>query len=1007
MYLRVLRTCKYIKFGVLLPTSEQYPIMNLDFENRLIGEPIYQTLIRTSSEAILFETLDGKIIDCNEAACRIYGYSHDELCNLKITDLLPADVKKQLPAFITQAETNGSFAIQSRNIRKNGEVFPVDVNTHTLTTSEGRMVVAHVRDITEIEKSSQVLERHMQELIAIYNTSLEIMTETDLATLLHEIVKRAVNLVDAPMGSLYLVEPGQQVLILVVSYRLPKDYTGTVLQMGEGLSGRIAQTGEMIIVEDYQAWAGKAQVFSKTAFKYVVGVPLKIDDQVIGVINITDTRDRPPYSEQQIQLINLFANQAAVAIHKAQLLEATRNALAAQQETEKIQSALYRISEATQTAEDISALFGQIHQVVAELMPARNFYIALYDSVTEMISYPYYADEYDSPPMTAKPVRGLTEYVLRKGQAVLVTPTVYQDLQSSGQVDAIGAQPVDWMGVPLVIQKQQIGMMAVQTYSAQERYTQNDRDVLAFVSSQVAMAIERKRTDEALRQSADRYRLLFENAPVGFLLINPMGSILEVNAATLGILGSPSIEATKAINVLNFSPIVEVGFAANVKRCFAEGSTITAEADYTSKWGRKIHIHYYLSPVKDEKERVILVQAILEDITNRQQAEQEIQRLNTDLRQLYQTAVEAGDRRTTLHWLSQEIIRASLNPEHVYQAIYQAVLKLMPADVFVISLLDQADDHISPVYCIENGQRFNGPKLRRDEGLSGYIINSGKSFISSNANLKDTGYIPVHFGSASQVHSFVAVPMRLGGQVLGMLSAQCYHQHDYTTEDANLLEILAATAAIALQNSEIFNQMQVTNQELVKAYEATIEGWSRALEMRDKETKGHSDRVTYTTLRFATKLGFTEKELDHLRRGVVLHDIGKMAVPDHILLKPSTLTEDEWQVMRQHPLYAYRMLSGIPFLEPALEIPYCHHENWDGTGYPRGLKGEEIPLGARIFALVDVWDALSADRPYRLGWAHSAARTYILQQAGARFDPALVQKFIELLDQGEFDKHPA
>jgi HD-GYP domain-containing protein (c-di-GMP phosphodiesterase class II) len=140
----------------------------------------------------------------------------------------------------------------------------------------------------------------------------------------------------------------------------------------------------------------------------------------------------------------------------------------------------------------------------------------------------------------------------------------------------------------------------------------------------------------------------------------------------------------------------------------------------------------------------------------------------------------------------------------------------------------------------------------------------------------------------------------------------------------------------------------------------------------------------------------------HIPRGVLLHDIGKMAIPDHILLKPGPLTEDEWQVMRQHPIFAYRMLSGIPFLEPALEIPYCHHENWDGSGYPRGLKGEEIPLGARIFSLVDGWVAISGDRPYRLAWTPDAVRAYILQQAGKLFDPNLAPVFIRLLDAGEF-----
>ena len=151
----------------------------------------------------------------------------------------------------------------------------------------------------------------------------------------------------------------------------------------------------------------------------------------------------------------------------------------------------------------------------------------------------------------------------------------------------------------------------------------------------------------------------------------------------------------------------------------------------------------------------------------------------------------------------------------------------------------------------------------------------------------------------------------------------------------------------------------------MKAYDTTIEGWSRALNLRDKETEGHTRRVTEMTLTLARRFGFTEEDLLHLRRGALLHDIGKMGVPDNILLKPEPLTEEEWIIMRKHPQYAYDLLKPIAFLGSALDIPYCHHEKWDGTGYPRGLRGEEIPLAARLFAVVDVWDALTSDRPYR------------------------------------------
>ncbi|MBM2851008.1 MAG: domain S-box/uncharacterized domain, partial [Anaerolineales bacterium] len=211
------------------------------------------------------------------------------------------------------------------------------------------------------------------------------------------------------------------------------------------------------------------------------------------------------------------------------------------------------------------------------------------------------------------------------------------------------------------------------------------------------------------------------------------------------------------------------------------------------------------------------------------------------------------------------------------------------------------------------------------------------------------------------------------------------------------LEALGAQAAIAIDNATMFSDLQRSHVELSLAYDDTIEGWARALDLRDKETEGHTQHVADLTLRLAHALGVGDSELVHLRRGALLHDIGKMAIPDGILLKPGPLTEAEWAIMRQHPEYAHQMLAPIAHLHLALDIPYCHHENWDGSGYPRGLKGEAIPLAARLFAVVDVWDALTSDRLYRAAWSPAKARAYLREQAGKLFEPRIVEMFLALM----------
>jgi PAS domain S-box-containing protein len=190
-------------------------------------------------------------------------------------------------------------------------------------------------------------------------------------------------------------------------------------------------------------------------------------------------------------------------------------------------------------------------------------------------------------------------------------------------------------------------------------------------------------------------------------------------------------------------------------------------------------------------------------------------------------------------------------------------------------------------------------------------------------------------------------------------------------------------------------------ENLAEAYDTTLEGWAKALELRDKETEGHSRRVTETTLALARTMGFSEQELLHIRRGSILHDIGKMGIPDDILRKHGPLTDEERTIVQKHPDTAHELLKRIPYLEKSLEIPYCHHEKWDGTGYPRGLKGEEIPLAARVFAVVDVWDALSTDRPYRNAWNKEQVAEYLMHESGKHFDPRVVNAFLASVEKGE------
>jgi HD-GYP domain-containing protein (c-di-GMP phosphodiesterase class II) len=383
---------------------------------------------------------------------------------------------------------------------------------------------------------------------------------------------------------------------------------------------------------------------------------------------------------------------------------------------------------------------------------------------------------------------------------------------------------------------------------------------------------------------------------------------------------------------------------------------------------------------EEDLQRIRSISRQVTAVMMRKQAEKQVQ---LQLKRL--SALSEIDRAIT----SSLDIRLSLD------VLLSEVLSQLGVDAAAVLLLNESN--LTLEFCA--GKGFRSPAVRQSrmrlgEGFAGQVglerkllhvpnLDEANSHFARAALLKDEDFVE-YFG----------VPLIAKGLLKGVL--EIFHRAPINPdlEWTNYLETLGGQAAIAIDNAQLFEGMQKSNLELIAAYDATIAGWSHAMDLRDKETEGHSQRVTELTLQLADIMGFSEQEKVHIRRGALLHDIGKLGVPDHILLKAGKLTEDEWASMRRHPTSAFEMLSPISYLRLALDIPYCHHEKWDGTGYPRGLKGEQIPLAARIFAVADVWDALTSDRPYRPAWTEEKTLEYIREQSGQHFDPNVVAVFL-------------
>lgn len=287
-----------------------------------------------------------------------------------------------------------------------------------------------------------------------------------------------------------------------------------------------------------------------------------------------------------------------------------------------------------------------------------------------------------------------------------------------------------------------------------------------------------------------------------------------------------------------------------------------------------------------------------------------------------------------------------------------------------------------------------GSRLTPGTGMSGLVLTTGQPYIGQ------TPFADLRLSRPdlmAGITSAVGVPLVTQESTVGMLSAGFTRKT--TSDDMRLLTTLADLAASAIYQHQVREQAVQAAVQQAQTCDAVLTGLIQALSLRDSDTGDHSQRVLHLSLRLAQVLGITEHDLAPVRRGVLLHDIGKLCVPDSILLKPGPLTDDEWVIMRQHPLYARQLLSSVQPMCPTFDIPAYHHEKWDGSGYPFGLKGAAIPLAARVFAIVDVWDALSSDRPYRRAWSPQQVRTYICEQAGSHFDPRVAEAFLHLLNE--------
>lgn len=491
---------------------------------------------------------------------------------------------------------------------------------------------------------------------------------------------------------------------------------------------------------------------------------------------------------------------------------------------------------------------------------------------------------------------------------------------------------------------------------------------------------ERSKAELALRDSEEKFKGLAASAQDAIIMIDREGKVAFWNDSAERVFGYSSQEVLGREMHLLLAP---AAYHENYRRGFLNFSK-TGEGPYIGKMievtalrkdGTEFPVEFSVSALQFKGEWHAI--SVLRDITERKRAEETMKRQlenMTALRDIEIAVSSSLDLRVTLSVLLEKLIIR---------------LGVDAADVL---LLDQNTLYLN--YAAGRGFRnlsVQNTHVRMGKGHAGQAAYERRAIFLLNVadnltrSLRGEGF-----------EAYIAMPLITQGKVKGVLEAFHRKKFNPDPEWLNFLELICGQAAIAIDNAAMYDSLQRSNAEITLAYDATLEGWGRALELRDEDTSGHTERVTDKTVNLARTLRVTNHDLVNVRRGALLHDIGKMCIPDAILRKHAPLSQEEREIMQRHPAYALDLLSAIPFLRPAIDIPYCHHEKWDGTGYPRGLKGQSVPFHARIFTVVDVADALISDRPYHQAWSVDKTYEYIKSLRGIHFDPEVVDVFLDI-----------
>ncbi len=988
------------------------------------SEERYRILAEAAHNLIFIINREGIIEFANQHVAQFLGVRREEMIGRPVASVLPPDALSALQEYLGKILDNAQPVYSENKVSIRDRVVWLGTWMVPLADAHGkpRAILGASADITERKRAEEQERQSAARTRALVDVAARLNAQLDLKTVLTLVCEETARALKSTAASVSLYDQVHDHFALAACYGAPPGYADQLQPWPRTAVEEFLQgTGGVRVVLNIQALPDlpNAQAYRDFDRRSTATAIMQSDHHLVGVLTVHTFGETREYSPDDLEMLRGLAAQAALALSNARLFEKTaRHA--------ELMSILYdsglNLNREHDPVEQMQVL---VRQAIRALQAERAEFFR-FDSATNAahlqvaLGFP--------PPAEAKLKEigsvywsgtGLVGWTCQNRVSVRLP-----DVNADSRYLHIDPEVRSGIWVPILREDELLGVMALLS-TRLNAFSAEDERLLQLFANQAGIAMSNARLYEELRSRNQELASLYD---LSTQLREAQSSqeMLQITSKEvrrlLGADGSAAILKAPHDGGLTFVS-AEGALASSVARTFrinegCSGVVVRTKQPYlTADYASDPHHLTTLQHLEEFGPAVFVpiqsevdVQGVLFALKRRSPASPPFgasevrlltaigEMLGNSLRRvrLYEDAERRLSYTEALHEIDRAI-SASMDLKLTFGIILEQVMTQLRVEAADVLLLNPVSHALT--FSAGRGlpRALEQTRLHLGEGDAGTAVLERKTRFRDLAHaaapdsrtrlLADAGFV-----------AYCVVPLSIKGQVKGVLEVLSRRPLNADEEWQGFLRGLAGQMAIAIENIGLFNDLQRSNTDLALAYDATIEGWSRALDLRDRETEGHTMRVAEMTTRLARAMGIADEEMIHIRRGALLHDIGKMGVPDAILLKPGPLTEDEWKSMRLHPQFAYEMLIPIAYLQRALDIPYCHHEKWDGTGYPRGLKGEAIPLAARVFAVVDVWDALRSDRPYRAAWPEARVREHIQAAAGTHFDPRVVEAFLALDD---------